>query len=92
MAPIDKLTQYPIMTDTMKTSDALREAMMADPRSLNQLARDCGIDVSTLCRFSHRQRTLSQAASDALAAALGLELVAKQPARAKKRTTKPKGR
>lgn len=76
----------------MKPSDTIREAMQADSRSLNQLARESGVNVSTLCRFGQRKRALSQAASDALAAVLGLELQPKRPARAKKRTSKPKGR
>jgi len=73
-----------------KPSDTLREAMRADPRSLNQLARDSGVNVATLCRFVNGKQKLSQTASDTMAALLGLELQPVKPARAKKRTTKPR--
>lgn len=76
----------------MKPSEALRQAMRADPRSLNQLARDSGVNVATLCRFVNGKQKLSQTSSDTMAALLGLELRPTKPARAKKRTTKPKGR
>lgn len=56
-----------------KPSDTLRQAMQADPRSLNRLAKETGVDVATLSRFGNRIRGLSQPASDALAMILGLD-------------------
>ncbi len=49
--------------------------MQQDVRSLRELARETGIDVSVLSRFSRRERALSQAASDTLADALDMVLV-----------------
>ena len=80
------------MTLMSKPSDTLRQAMQADGRSLNQLARETGVDVATLSRFGNSIRGLSQPASDALAMILGLDYQPVKPARAAKRTTKPKGR
>lgn len=73
-----------------KPSDTLRQAMKADPRSLNQLAKESGVDVATLSRFGNRIRGLSQPASDALATILGMDYRPVKPARATKpkRTTK----
>ncbi len=75
-----------------KPSDTLRQAMKADGRSLNQLAKESGVDVATLSRFGNSIRGLSQPASDALAMILGLDYRPAEAARAKKpnRTTKRK--
>lgn len=70
----------------MKPSEALRQAIETCGRSRYRLSQETGIDAAVLCRFVHRQGGLSFDSIDALAAALGLELVAQQPARA----TKPK--
>jgi len=69
-----------------KPSDTLRQAMQEDGRSLHQLARDSGVNVATLSRFGSGIRTLSQAASDALAITLGLDYRPAKQTRASKRT------
>ena len=63
----------------------LRAAIAADGRSLSQLARDCGagshVDAPRLSRFVRGERGLSLEAVDRLCLALGLELVARRPAK-----------
>jgi len=61
--------------------------MQADPRSLNQLAKDSGVDVATLSRFGNHIRGLSMPAADALAAVLSLDY---RPATKPKPGRKPK--
>jgi len=47
--------------------------MLADPRSLNRLAKDTGVDVSALSRFGTGERGVSMKVADALAEALELD-------------------
>jgi predicted transcriptional regulator len=76
-----------------KPSDQLRAAMQSDPRSLNELARQSGVDVATLSRFGNHVGGLSMPAADALAIVLGLDYAPAKPKRkAAKGSTKPKGR
>jgi hypothetical protein len=56
-------------------SEQLRELLRAsDADSLSEVGRQTGIAVSTLSRFLHGKRTLSQSAWDKLGAFLDLEL------------------
>ncbi len=55
-------------------SDILRRALKASDETLLSIAERAGLDHSQLSRFRSGERTLRQAASDALAKALGLEL------------------
>lgn len=57
--------------------------MKADGRSLNELARQSGVDVATLSRFGNGIRGLSMPAADALALILGLDY---RPLKASRKT------
>ncbi|OHB82348.1 MAG: hypothetical protein A2V98_05815 [Planctomycetes bacterium RBG_16_64_12] len=69
-----------------KVTDQLRRAIETADKSRYALAQETGIDQATLSRFMHGKGGLSLAGWDLLAEALGLELVARRPAkrRAKK--------
>jgi len=69
-----------------KLSDQLRRFVeeAAEKGSLRQVARDTGIDVSTLSRILSGERAISAAAWNTLGEYLGLELRRIRPARAKK--------
>lgn len=49
------------------------------------MAKETGIDPATLCRFVHRQGSLSADGIDLLAAALGLELIVRRPKNSSKK-------
>lgn len=68
-----------------KLTDQLRRVIDADERSRYRIALEAGIDHATMSRFMSGAG-LSMEALDALGEALGLELVARQPA--ERRTTK----
>ena len=74
----------------MSITDQLRQAMDESGRSRYALAKETGIDGSTLHRFYYEEGSLSAGGIDKLAEALGLELKPKRPARKPKR--KKKGR
>ena len=73
-------------------TERLRRAIQTCGRSRNQLSLETGIDPATLHRFVHRQGSLSADGIDLLAEALGLELVARRPAKRETTKGKPKGR
>jgi len=70
----------------MSITDRLREAMDESGRSRYALAKETGIDGSTLHRFYYEEGGLSADGIDRLAEALGLELTPKRP----KRKAQPK--
>lgn len=55
-------------------SDALRVAIQGSGISLQQLARESGVDVSILSRFVRSERTMTLELADRLASRLGLIL------------------
>jgi transcriptional regulator with XRE-family HTH domain len=59
----------------------LREAIRADGRSLNQLAKVTGVDPSRLSRFLRGERDITFAAAARLCEALGVKLVRPKPRR-----------
>ena len=68
-----------------KLTDQLRQAIETAERSRYVIARETGIDQATLSRFMHGKGGLSMDGLDRLAECLGLELVAKPPARKRKK-------
>lgn len=58
----------------MTLSEAMRDAMKRDGRSLYQLAVDSGVSRGQVVRFFNGQRELTLPAADKLCHALGLEL------------------
>ena len=66
----------------------LRRFVVESGQSLGQLSRATGLHVSALSRFVNGERGLSMEGLDALGRHLGLELVARRPAK----KGKPKGR
>ena len=76
----------------IKVSDQLRAAIEVADKSRYRLSKETGIAEAVFSRFMHAKGGLSMEGIDAIAEALGLELVAKRPAkRPAKRQTK-KGR
>ena len=71
-----------------RVSDKLRAAIEVADKSRYQLSKETGIAEAVLSRFMHRKGGLSMEGIDAIAGSLGLELVAKRPAK----KGKPKGR
>jgi len=63
-------------------SDPLRRALLADGRTIAELAGVSGVDTAALYRFKNRQRSLTLPSADGLARVLGLEL---RPTRARKK-------
>ena len=55
-------------------SDLLKAAIELDGRSLNRIAREAGVNVSLLSRFTAGRRGISATTLDRLAAVLDLEL------------------
>ena len=76
---------HPMTRTRTKLTDQLRQAIDAADRTRYRIALDAGIDHATMSRFMHGAG-LSMEALDAIAEALGLELVARRPA--KRRTKK----
>ena len=72
----------------MSISEQLRQAMIDDGRSRYRLAKETGIDMSTIHRFYWGMGGMSADGIDRLADVLGLELCPKQAAPAKKTSTK----
>lgn len=62
----------------------LRQIVADSGQTLGELARETGIDKSTLSRFINGQRGLSMEALDALGKYLGLRIVKATKPRAKK--------
>lgn len=60
------------MSKTM--SDALREAIKTDGRSLRKIAKASGVHYSTISRFQSWQRGLSCAAIDRICSTVGMQL------------------
>lgn len=56
-------------------SDALREAIVSDGRSLSEIARRAGVSQSIVSRFVGRSRCISSVTFDRLAFSLGYRLV-----------------
>lgn len=67
----------------MSMSGDIREAIAADGRSLSELSRVTGVDVSILSRFQRRERTMTVESADRLVEVLGLKF---------RRVPKAKGR
>ena len=61
-------------TKTPTLSEQLRAAIVDSGLSLQQLARESGVDVSILSRFARRERTMTLELADRLAIRLGLAL------------------
>jgi transcriptional regulator with XRE-family HTH domain len=59
-------------------TDALRQAMKDTGLSAYRLAADSGVNVAAILRFMGGKRSMNLQSADRLAAALGLELVAKK--------------
>ena len=59
---------------TANLSDALRAAIQDSGISLQQLARESGVDVSILSRFVRAERTMTLELADRLAARLRVQL------------------
>jgi len=76
----------------IKMTDQLRRAIETADKSRYKLAQETGIDQATLSRFMHGKGGLSLDGWDLLAEALGLELVARRPAKRRAKKGKPKGR
>ena len=57
-----------------KISEKIRQSLVDSGQSLRAIGQEAGVDASQLSRFARGERTLSQAAIDAVAEALGLEL------------------
>ena len=75
-----------------KLTDQLKAAIDAADKSRYALSEETDIDQATLSRFMHGKGGLSMDGLDRLAEALGLELVARRPAKRKATKGKPKGR
>ena len=58
-----------------KSFDPIRDAIRSDPRSLRELARQTGIDVSALSRFVNGERQMGEEAIGTLCRVLGIQLV-----------------
>lgn len=56
-------------------SDALRAALKADGRSLNEIGRACGVAPAVLSRFVSKERDVTVGTADRICRALGLALV-----------------
>lgn len=81
----DSLTTKPTHAytcDVEKISEIIRAAMLNSGKSLRQIAEASGLDHTVLSRFARKERTLSQAALDTLAAQVGV--TARAARRAKK--------
>ena len=76
----------------IKMTDQLRRAIETADKSRYKLAQETGIDQATLSRFMHGKGGLSLDGWDLLAEALGLELVARRPAKRRAKKGEPKGR
>lgn len=55
-------------------SDALRAAVIMDGRPLRRIAAQASVPVSSISRFTRRQRGLSATAMDRVAGVLGVQL------------------
>jgi len=74
-----------------KLSDQLRAAIDASEMTRYRIALEAEIDHATLSRFMNGKGGLSVDSMDRLADTLGLELVAKRPAKRRAKKGKPKG-
>lgn len=70
-------------------TDQIRDAIRQCGKTRYAIAKETGIQQSSLCRFAAGTENLSLAACDRLAEAIGMAVVAKQPA-AKQSKGKPK--
>ena len=66
-------------TKQMKFTDQLRAIVEGCGKSRYQIAKETGVDESTLSRFVHGERCLSGKALDAVGACLGLKVVMEKP-------------
>lgn len=64
---------------TITFTDQLRQIVETCGMSRYQLAKESGIDETTLCRFVHGERCLSERNLDKLGKYLGLRIVANKP-------------
>ena len=76
----------------VKVSDQLRAAIEVADKSRYQFSKETGIAEAVLSRFMHRKGGMSMEGIDAIADTLGLELVARRPAKRETKKDKPKGR
>lgn len=67
----------------------LREAIQADGRSLNQLAKDSGLDAGRLSRFLRGERDINFEAASRLCEILGIKFTLPEPPSA---DAQPRGR
>ena len=75
-----------------KLSDQLRQILLDSGLTRYAIAKQSGVTQASLSRFASGERGLTTDSLDALADTLGLELVAKRPAKGKARKGKQKGR
>ena len=68
-------------------TDQLRRTVENCGMSRYQLSKESGVDETTLCRFVHGERCLSERNLDKLGTYLGLRIVADKP-KTKRRTRK----
>ena len=64
-------------------TDQLRQIVESCGMTRYQLAKESGIDETTLCRFVHGERCLSERNLDKLGEYLGLRIVADKPGKKK---------
>jgi len=64
-------------------NDALRQAIDRSGLSMYRIAKDAGLDFSTLSRFCHGERSLKLESADKLADYFGLEV--RQPKKSKRK-------
>jgi plasmid maintenance system antidote protein VapI len=69
------------MSTPLPISDPLRAAIRESELGLNELCRKAGTQPASLSRFLNHKRTITIESADGLAAALGLELAPKKPAK-----------
>ncbi len=73
-------------------AEQIRAAILSSEKSRYRLSLETGIAQSTLSRFVHGKVGMTLESAGRIVHALDLELVAKQPGTAKKRTPTRKGR
>jgi transcriptional regulator with XRE-family HTH domain len=72
-------------------SDQLRQIIADCGMSRYEIAKRSGVPEAALSRFFNKKTGLSTDTLDRLAPALGLELVARRPAKRRAKKSKPKG-
>ena len=73
------------MTKQRTFSDQLRAAIAAADKSMGQIARESGVDISTISRFLHKKGGLSVDGLDRITECLGLTLAPATKDKIKKR-------